>query len=183
MGRQHPCSMTPTSVCCRITDKHIGNHFSRVLRSLNGSCCHSLKSMHIIGTHVCRFKRVHLPCPCGQLFVRVFPPSPMLRYCCHLQPSRESGSTRTGAHMADHHPPNSPCPSSHRHATLPTIRTYQERWVANKNCSSTGRNPEPSFYGGPIKSAWGGTPYHFSAYNWNDVILTTLTLLLQMLRY
>lgn len=40
---QHPCSMTPTSVCSHVTHKHIVIVFQFwVLRSLDWSCCHLL---------------------------------------------------------------------------------------------------------------------------------------------
>lgn len=159
--------MTTTSVCCRITDKHIFNHFFKVLRSLNWSCCHSLKSMHIIDMQVCRFKHVHFPCPCGQLFVRVFPPSPMLRYCaiCNRAWSQE-------AHTREHTwlittRQQSLSVQSQAHAP-PQNRNLSREKGGKETLLFNSKKPwaEPSSYGGPIKSArekkWGGKEINIS---------------------
>lgn len=129
---QHPCSMTPTSVCCHITDKHIVIIFLGFAQPRLKLLLFA-ESMHVTGMRVYRFKRVHLPCPCGQLFVQVFPPSPMLRHCaiCNRAGNQE-------AHTQEHtwlittrqnspHPSNdSPPPPQRKYKHI--YRRPREKW-------------------------------------------------------
>lgn len=158
---QHPCSMTPTSVCSHVTHKHIVIVFQGFAQP-RLKLLPFAESMHVTGMRVYRFKRVHLPCPCGQLFVQVFPPSPMLRHCaiCNRAGNQE-------AHTQEHTwlittRQNSPHPSNDSPPQILTYLKGTQREVAKKNCPWTGWNLEqnPAFMARPIESAiekkWGG---------------------------